>query len=140
MIDRHVPWTQPFADAECVYRGERVGMPELARKRRDGFVLKPSALYEGRGVHLGCEMTESEWDDAISAALEEDYVLQELLRTPSMPLSVSKEDFQLEPRFIHLGEFVFGGKFSGFYCRAAEGPLIDATSHERLMPCFVLES
>ena len=140
MIDRHVPWTQPFRDAECDYRGERVGMPELARERKDGFVLKPSALYEGRGVHLGFQMTESGWDDTIATALEGDYVLQELLRTPSAPLSVSKEDFQLAPRFIHLGEFVFGGKFSGFYCRAAEGPLIDATSHERLMPCFVLES
>jgi hypothetical protein len=115
-------------------------MPKLAREQKDGFVLKPAALYEGRGVHLGSEATQGEWDDAISTALEGDYVLQELLLTPSMPLSVSKEDFRLEPRFIHLGEFVFGGKFSGIYCRAAEGPLIDSTSHERLMPCFVVES
>ena len=140
LINRHVPWTQPFKDVECEYHGERIDMPELARERREGFVLKPSALYEGRGVHLGFQMTQGEWDDAVAAALEEDYVIQELLLTPSMPLSVSKEDFRLEPRFIHLGEFVFGGKFSGFYCRAAEGPLIDSTSHERLMPCFVLES
>lgn len=139
LVRRHVPWTQPFEDAECEYRGSKVGMPDLAREQKDGFVLKPSDLYEGRGVRLGFQMTMSEWEAAIEDALGKDYILQEFLREPSMPIGVLKDDFELESRYIHLGEFVFGGKFIGFYCRAADGSLIDMTSREHLAPCLVLE-
>ena len=139
LVQRHVPWSQPFEDTECDYRGEIIGMSELAREQKDGFVLKPSALYEGRGVYLGFQKTESEWAGLIEKALKDDYVLQEFLPEPSMPLGIVGDDFSLEPRFIHLGEFVFGGKFIGYYCRAAEGPLIDRTSNEHLAPCLILE-
>ncbi len=138
LIQRHVPWTRPFEDADCEYRGERIRMIDLARDGKDGFVLKPSNLYEGRGVFLGFQKTPSEWERLIETALEEDYVLQEFVREPEMRIGVLKDDFELEPRFIHMGEFVFGGKFSGLYCRAAEGPLIDRTSREQLVPCLVL--
>jgi hypothetical protein len=139
LVQRHVPWSHPFEDAECDYRGKKIGMPGLARERKDGFVLKPSNLYEGRGVYLGFQKTESEWDSLIEKSLGDDYILQEFLTEPSLPIGVMGDDFGLEPRFIHFGEFVFGGKFIGYYCRAAEGPLIDRTSREHLAPCLIVE-
>jgi len=137
LVRRHVPWTRSFEDVECEYRETRVGMPELARANKDGLVLKPSNLYEGRGVYLGFQKTEAEWEELIETALENNYVLQEFIQEPSLPIGVWKNGLAMEARFIHLGEYVFGGKFCGFYCRAAEGPLIDRTSREQLVPCLV---
>ncbi len=138
LVERHIPWTRPFEDGECEYRGKMVNMPDLARREKSRFVLKPSNLYEGRGVWLGGRKSQEEWDKLVDAALKSDYVLQELILIPSQQLGIGKEDIVLEPRFIHLGEYLFGGKFCGFYCRAAEGPLVDRTSREFLAPCFVL--
>ncbi len=138
LVQRHVPWTSPFEDVECHYRGKKVGMPELARNDKDRFVLKPSNLYEGRGVFLGFQKAQAEWDEMIEEALESDYVLQEFITEPSMPFGEWEDGLEMNARFIHLGEFVFGGRFCGYYCRAAEGPLIDRTSRERLVPCFVV--
>jgi len=138
LVQWHIPWTRPFEDGECEYRGKTVSMPDLVRREKDRFVLKPSNLYEGRGVWLGSLKSSEEWDKLVDAALQGDYVFQELVSIPSQQLGVGKEDVQMEPRFIHLGEYVFGGTFCGFYCRAAEGPLIDRTSREFLAPCFVL--
>lgn len=135
---RHMPWTQPFEDSECEYGGRKVGMLDLARQERKKFVLKPSNLYEGRGVVLGAWKNADEWEDVIAEALKNDYVLQELIPIPCMPVGVWEDDFELKKRFVHLGEYMFGGKFCGFYCRMAEGPLIDRSSREVLVPCFVL--
>lgn len=139
LAQKHIPWTRRFADVECEHEGRVIAMPELVREQKDDFVLKPSNLYEGRGVYLGFQKTPSEWEEIVGAALAGDYVLQRFVPEPTLPVGAWKDGFGLEPRFIHLGEFVFGGKFSGFYCRAAEGPLIDRTSREQLVPCFVLD-
>ena len=40
---------------------------ELTRAWREHLVLKPNDEYGGKGVNLGWEMTESEWDDAQSS-------------------------------------------------------------------------
>jgi len=140
LVERHVPWTRPFEDSECEYRGRKTDMIKLARRQKDRFVLKPSNLYEGRGVYLGLQKTPSEWEETFAGALKGDYVLQEFIQEPSMTIGTWKDDLEMEQRFIHLGEFVFGGKFSGYYCRAAEGPLIDRTSREQLVPCIILGS
>ena len=137
LAQKHVPWTQPFGDRECDYRGKSFAMPELARANKDDFVLKPSSLYEGRGISLGFDKTTSQWDAAIEAALKGDYILQEFIREVEMPVGALKDEFKLEPRFIHIGEYIFGGKLAGLYCRAAEGPLIDMTSRECVIPCLV---
>lgn len=138
LVERHIPWTQPFEDVECEYRDQKINMPELARRNRASFVLKPSNLYEGQGVWLGTQKNQGEWEELIRSALEEDYVLQELVPNPYMAVGTWEETFEMKERFIHLGEYVFGGDFCGLYGRIAEGPLIDRTSRERLVPCLVL--
>jgi hypothetical protein len=140
VVERHIPWTQPFEDIECEYLGHNIGMPDVARQNKDAFVLKPSNLYEGQGVWLGSYKEQDEWEKLIEAALKEDYVLQELVPIPYMPVGTWDDKFEKKERFVHLGEYVFGGTFCGLYCRVAEGPLIDRTSRERLAPCLVLET
>lgn len=138
LVERHVPWTRAFDGSECEYRGRSVNMLDLAKGEKDGFVLKPSDLYEGRGVKLGVQTSREEWEKAADAALKSDYVLQELIPIPSLPIGVWNDEFEMETRLIHLGEYVFDGSFCGFYCRAADVPIINSLSKELLVPCLVL--
>jgi hypothetical protein len=138
LVNEHVPWTHMFEDADCNYRGRTINMPEMARQNKDAFVLKPANLYEGRGVWLGARCTPEEWEEKIDAALEQDYVMQEFMPMPSMQIGTWKRRLEMKTRFIHLGAYVFGGRFAGFYCRAAAGPLIDRRSRERIVPCLIL--
>jgi len=138
LIDRHIPWTQPFEDVECDYRGKKANMVDLARQNKNTLVLKPSNLYEGQGVWLGAQKGTDEWEELIGTALRQDYVLQELIPIPSLPIVDLDEGFEIRNQFVHLGEYVFGGNFCGLYCRLADGPLIGRISRERLTPCFVL--
>jgi hypothetical protein len=139
LAERHIPWTRAFEDVECDYRGERIPMRELARLHKDNFVIKPSNQYEGRGVKLGKVTGQEEWEGYIRHALEGNYILQELIPLPTMPVGIWRDGMEASPRFIHVGEYVFGGRFCGLYCRAADVPVIDRNSKERMLPCMVLK-
>lgn len=137
LAEAHVPWTRQFADAECEYRGRQANMVELARNGKDGFVLKPANLYEGRGVRLGIQTSRDEWEKLIPGALKNDYVLQELIPAATMDVGTWDDGIRMQRRFIHVGEYLFGGRFSGFYSRITETPAIGVESGEQLLPCLV---
>ena len=77
-IAAHVPWTR---------RAARKGGPRTTESRstccrssranRDRLVLKPNDEYGGKGVTIGWEASESEWDAALAEGLRASYVVQE---------------------------------------------------------------
>lgn len=135
----HIPWTHSYDEEECEFDGRTMKVHELARERKDDFVLKPSYLYEGKGVKVGALTDPEEWEKLTVSARGNDYVLQQRIDIPSMPVAVWNEQMNMEQRWIHLGEFVFGGKFRGLYCRAADRLVIDRRSKELLVPCLVFK-
>jgi glutathionylspermidine synthase len=133
-----VPWTHLYKDEEIEHGGQRIRIPELAKEKQEDFVLKPSYLYEGRGVKVGSLTNRKEWEDLTVSALNNDYVIQERIDIPAMPVAVWNDQMRMEERWIHLGEFVFGGRFCGLYCRAANKLVIDRRSKELLVPCLIM--
>jgi hypothetical protein len=129
-----------YKDEEVECNGRVVRVSELAREEKDHFVLKPAYLYEGRGVKVGALTEREEWDPLALSALKNDYVLQKQIKLPTMPVAVWNDEIRMEQRWIHLGEFVFGGKFRGFFCRAADRLVVDRSSMELLVPCVVLKT
>lgn len=139
LVHRHVPWTHSVEDVECDYHGERGKLLELVRDHKDELVLKPSDLYGGKGVSFGIEENPDRWRRLIREELNKDYIVQEFITIPSMPIGVWNKEMRMETRLIHLGEYVFGGRFCGFYCRAADRPILNKVSRELLVPCLVLK-
>jgi hypothetical protein len=138
LVNEHVPWTRQFEDAECEYRGKKVNMVALARDKKDNFVLKPANLYEGRGVRLGIQTSREEWEKLIPGALKNDYVLQELIPATTMSIGPGDDVARTQTRYIHLGEYLFGGRFSGFFSRITEKAIMGGESGEQLVPCLIL--
>ena len=140
LIDAHVPWTRIFRDENTLWGGQLESMPELARRERERFVLKPSESFEGRDVLLGVETPQADWDREIERRLGLDHVLQEYVPAPVRTVYLPRSGKVLPSSLnLHLGEFLFGGELAGFLVRASAERVLSTTSEERVIPCLTLE-
>ncbi len=115
---------------------------DMALRDRERLVLKPGALYEGRGVRIGLETGEVVWRAALEqAALSRDHVVQERVPPPEVEIEVLEDD-RLVPRrlYLSLGEYAFGGRLIGFNARAASTLVLSADDDERLLPVVKVEA
>jgi hypothetical protein len=77
LIERHIPWTRKVREMKTTYGSDPVDLIPFISKNRTNMVLKPNGEYGGKGVLLGWECEEAEWQEAVAAALQSSYVVQE---------------------------------------------------------------
>jgi len=138
-IAAHVPWTRRVREGHTTWRGRRVDLPEHVRAHRADLVLKPNDEYGGKGVFIGWEASESEWEDALAVALRSSYVVQE-------KVDLQRQSFpELSPRLhfrdliVDLDPFVFQGEVEGFLTRLSGTSLANVTSGGGQVPAFLVE-
>lgn len=105
---RHILWTRVLSDRHTRLPDGSTGpLLEYVREERETLVLKPNRAYGGDGVLLGLAVSESEWDQAITAALAapDRWVVQQLAAIPVYEFPVIAEDGQLqtEPFYTVMG-------------------------------------
>lgn len=141
-IHQHIPWTRRMCERKTIYKGQEVDLIELARKQRDNMVLKPNDEYGGKGVQVGWELDESQWDEAIQTALVGDYLLQERVQTAREVFpyydSESKEISFLE-QLVDLDPLLFYGEVEGAFTRLSSTSLCNVTSGGGMVPTFVID-
>ena len=76
-IAAHVPWTRRVREGHTQRDGRRIDLPAFIRENRDSLVMKPNDEYGGKGVFIGWEMSDAEWEAALATALRSSYVVQE---------------------------------------------------------------
>ena len=115
-----------------------------ARQHRDRFVLKPNDEYGGKGVMLGWETTEREWDDAIGRALKDGaenvhWVVQERIhvRRELFPVCADANIIDRD-MLVDFAPYVFRGKIAGFLTRLSATGLANVTSGGGQVPAFVV--
>jgi hypothetical protein len=141
VINESVPWTRRVMERKTSHRGQIVDLVEHARKGRADFILKPNDDYGGRGVFFGKDLSESEWDKALSAALRDgDFVVQEAiqLKTEIFPI-FDEEQWSLEPMYIDTNPFIFRGRAEGAFVRLSDSPIVNVTSGGGETGFFVIE-
>jgi hypothetical protein len=141
VINESVPWTRRLAERKTRRREQTVDLIEHVRRHRDNFLLKPNDDYGGRGIFFGKDSSESEWDGALSDALEHgDYIVQEafLLRTEVFPV-FDEEHWSLEPMFVDTNPFIFRGRVEGAFVRLSSSPIVNVTSGGGETGFFVIE-
>jgi hypothetical protein len=124
-----VPWTRRVSERTTTRGGERVDLLEHVRHRRDSFVIKPNDDYGGRGLVIGPKVTQSEWDDALSAALGGDCVVQEVveLHTEIFPI-FTDSSWSFQPMYVDTNPFLFRGRVEGAMVRLSDSPVVNVTS------------
>lgn len=140
-IAAHVPWTRRLVEGRTTRKGETIDLVPWARSNRDQLVLKPNDEYGGKGVTIGWEASESEWDAALAEALQSSFVVQEKVELARLGFPELGEDGSIRYRdlVVDLDPFVFQGEVEGFLTRLSGTSLANVTSGGGQVPAFLIE-
>ncbi len=144
VIHAHIPWTRVLDDVETVKGDWRGELLDLARAWREHLVLKPNDEYGGKGVNLGWEMSEGEWDAALESALDDPYgswVVQERIpvRREIFPQFDPLGLISMNDMLVDFAPYLFRGKMGGYLTRLSASGLANVTSGGGQVPAFVVE-
>jgi hypothetical protein len=138
-IAAHVPWTRRVVDGPTTRRGASIELPHYIREHRASLVLKPNDEYGGKGVFIGSEMSEAEWDRALDQALAASYVVQDKLELQRESFPEASPGLPSRSVIVDLDPFVFNGEVEGFLTRLSGSTLANVTSGGGEVPAFVIE-
>jgi hypothetical protein len=139
-IRAHVPWTRRVIEGKTTRDGKTIDLPEMIRSERERLVMKPNDEYGGKGVFIGWEMSDTEWDEALATALAASYVVQEKVelqrrRFPELgPAGLAFRDL-----VVDLDPYLFNGEVEGFLTRLSGTSLANVTSGGGQVPSFLVE-
>jgi hypothetical protein len=138
-IAAHVPWTRRVQKGHVQRRGARIDLPEFIRKHRADLVMKPNDEYGGKGVFIGWEMSETEWEAALDQALGSSYVVQEKVELSRETFPELSPDLHFRDLVVDLDPFIFDGEVEGFLTRLSGSSLANVTSGGGQVPAFLIE-
>lgn len=151
-INAHIPWTRVFREERTQVRtpanrgsgwvSERIDLVEWTRKNAGNLVLKPNDDYGGHGIYIGWNSSESEWDDAIAAALADgDYLVQERVKTAKEMFPMIADDagrWEMTEQLVDLDPLLFLGKVGSAFTRLSSTELANVSSGGGMVPTFIL--
>jgi hypothetical protein len=139
-IDNTVPWTRCVAHGQTTYHGETVELMALLRDQKDRFVFKPVDDYGGRGIVLGWESSEKEWEHSLETSPEGGLVVQERTEVPEEDFPVWEDGRPALARLmLDADPFLFKGRMGGILTRLSGSAVLNVTAGTgSSTPTFVL--
>jgi len=129
-IEASIPWTRVVAERKTTANGGRVDLLPYIADHRDELVLKPNDEYGGKGIVLGWEVDDAEWQRAIATALAEPYIVQRRIALPTegYPSLVDGRVAVID-RMVDTAPYVaYGGHVDGCLTRLATAALLNVTA------------
>lgn len=142
-IEEHIPWTRVVSDRMTEYQARQVDLLSFVSEHRDRFVLKPNDEYGGKGVLLGWECSEEDWNEALRAALTAPYVVQERVQTIRRPFPAWIDgSLNVSDRYVDADPYVFYGRtVYGCLTRLSSVSLLNVTAGGgSVVPTFLLDA
>ena len=131
-VKMHVPWTRRLLEGPALYGDRKVDLVDFVVTERDRLVLKPNGEYGGRGVILGWEASDEEWQEAIGSAIEGDldFVVQERVEVPEEEFpSLDRGEIRFSGRYVDFDPYTWGGEIvEGAGVRLSTSPVLNVTS------------
>ncbi len=129
-VERHVPWSRHFRATSTRYQGQRVDLPDFARRNRERLALKPNDDYGGQGVLLGWTVDQPTWERALDSTLGSPYVIQERVPVPAedYPTWTPEEGLRFTPRYVDADPCIFGDRALGCLTRIAATALLNVSA------------
>jgi uncharacterized circularly permuted ATP-grasp superfamily protein len=141
-IDAHIPWTRRVEERTTRWHGRTVDLLPFVREHREELVLKPNDEYGGKGILLGWEVTDKEWEEGIRAGLAEPYIVQQRIALPSeaYPSFVDGRAVIAE-RMLDTAPYVFHGDYmDGCLTRLSTAALLNVSAGGgSSVPTYVVE-
>jgi len=120
-IDKTIPLT--------FYHTKNEPMSKDAFNNKDNWILKPEDLYGSRGVYIGKDLNQDEWENALKETQDKNYLLQVF----AQPFKTENIDYNEENAEIRMfnnitGLFMYNGKLQGIYTRISVPSVISPTT------------
>ncbi|MBP1703112.1 MAG: hypothetical protein H6Q38_2219 [Chloroflexi bacterium] len=141
-IARHIPWTRTVAERHTTYQERQVDLLPFLSENKNEFVLKPNDEYGGKGIVLGWEADQSQWNAALQSALDEPYIVQRRVSLPKEPYpSLVEGQVHIYDRLIDTNPYIWYGDYvSGCLTRLSTVELLNVTAGGgSVVPTFVIE-
>jgi uncharacterized circularly permuted ATP-grasp superfamily protein len=138
-IRKHIPWTRYVRPSRTVYGGSESDLETLILNEQERFVLKPNDDYGGHGVFLGWEMDQTQWREAVKAALEKPYMVQERVMIEKTIIPAYSDRVYLDELFVDFNPFLFQNEVEGALIRLSASSLLNVTSGGGQTALLVLE-
>jgi uncharacterized circularly permuted ATP-grasp superfamily protein len=139
VIQKHVPWTRYVRRSRTLFHGSEFDLETLILNERERFVLKPNDDYGGHGVFLGWETDRQEWQEAINAALQKPYLVQERVVLEKTTIPAYSDRVYLDELFVDFNPFLFQNEVEGALIRLSASCLLNISSGGGETALLVLE-
>lgn len=139
VIQKHVPWTRYVRRSRTLFHGSEFDLETLILNERERFVLKPNDDYGGHGVFLGWETDRQEWQEAINAALQKPYLVQERVVLEKTTIPAYSDRVYLDELFVDFNPFLFQNEVEGALIRLSASSLLNISSGGGETALLVLE-
>jgi uncharacterized circularly permuted ATP-grasp superfamily protein len=131
-IRQHIPWTRIVEERETVAPdGEVIDLLPWAATHRHELVLKPNDEYGGKGVLIGWECEQAEWDAALQAALRDPAIIQAraTIAYEEFPSLTPDGAVDISQRLVDSDPFIFNGDtIDGCLVRLSKVTLLNVTA------------
>ena len=143
-VKAHIPWTRTVEERTTFDpAGNPIDLLPWASANRDGLVLKPNDEYGGKGVLIGWETEQTEWDAALAVAASEPTVVQERVQIAyeEFPAITANGGVTIDLRLVDSDPFLFRGeRVHGCLCRLSSETLLNVTAGGgSIVPVFMVE-
>ena len=139
VIQKHIPWTRCAKPSRTVFHGSEFDLETLILNERGRFVLKPNDDYGGHGVFLGWETGRQEWHEAVKAAFQKPYIVQERVALEKTTIPAYSDRVYLDQLFVDFNPFLFHNEVEGALIRLSASSLLNVTSGGGVTALLVLE-
>ena len=141
-IEHHIPWTRLVSERHTTYQGKEIDLLPFISRNKDRFVLKPNDEYGGKGIVLGWEADQTQWDATLQTTRDEPYIVQRKVSLPKEAYpSLVEGQIYIYDRLIDTNPYVWYGDYvSGCLTRLSTVELLNVTAGGgSVVPTFVIE-
>lgn len=140
VLRQYLPWTRILREAKTDYLGNQIDLVPYVLRHKDEFVVKPNAEYGGKGVIIGREATQKDWEAAIDERMHRAKVVQEYVPIPTESFPIFGDKTEFAPKKYNINFLTFGGRYGGGFCRVSDSSVINISAGGALVVLFILAS
>src|SRR5207244_10322341 len=108
--------------------GQRIDLIPFIAQNREKLVLKPNDEYGGKGVAIGWDTTDEQWQRTTEDALQGSYVAQEVVHLDRELFPYYENGLQFREMTADLDPFIFGTDTQGILTRISAASLLNVTA------------
>ncbi|HRW09907.1 MAG TPA: hypothetical protein P5121_32620 [Caldilineaceae bacterium] len=142
-IRQHIPWTRILEERKSIGPDDtEIDLAPWAAANKDQLVFKPNEEYGGKGVLIGWETAQDEWERAIAHGLREPSIVQTraTIAYEDFPRMQNDGTVEISRRLVDCDPFLFHGEgVGGCLTRLSTVTLLNVTAGGgSVVPAFLI--